>query len=60
LTWALSPPTFLPAPVPPVVACAVAPAVIATAWACAPNSNWPVVNSLKARSSSKKMICLKA
>ena len=43
-------------PVPPV--CAEAPAVIATAVACAPNSKLPLVKSSNARLSSKKMIWL--
>jgi len=51
-------PPLAPADVPVVVASADAAAVIATAYAWAPNSKLPPVNSSKARLSSKKMIWL--
>ena len=51
-------PPLAPMEDPPVEPLAPAAAVIATAEASAPNSNSPLVNSLKARSSSKTTIWL--
>jgi hypothetical protein len=47
-----------PADEPAVLVCAWAAPVTATAWAPAPNSKLPLVNSLNARSSWKKTISL--